>query len=1232
MPDGPAAPAPGGGRRAALALLFLLSGATSLVYEVSWTRRLVLLVGSTATASSLLLAAFMLGLALGARLGGPWADRSRNPLRLYAWLEAAAAGTALLLPLAMDLLGGAPALTGAGREPILFAAAFLLLLVPTTLLGATFPALVRAAVTDTAAVGSRVGLLYAANTLGAVAGALAAGFFLVEALGVDGSARAAVAVNLLVAVAAGVLSLEPGGAPAVAAADPAESDPPPAPAVDLRRAAMAAAFLGGFAGLAAEVAWTRLLVFFLQGFTAAFAAMLGAFLLGSAAGSWWFGRVAERSRRPLLVLAGLQGAAGVAVAASLLVLRGQYDVVQALRGALAWFDAPSANHHLVLLVGALVVVGPPAFFMGGIVPAAVRTVAGGLGDLGAHTGRVYFANTLGAVGGALAAGFVGLPLLGAGWTAAALAGVAVGAAAWTLRAHLRAEGSGAGRRPVAVLAGGAALAAALLALAAPGEPTLLRSQVFRGPRGRENVLLDWREGRTGTASVVRNRRNGYTSLYTDEFLAASTEGRYRYMRMLGHIPVVLAEDPARVLVMAFGTGTTAGSLSTHPSLERLDIVEISGEVLDVAHHFASVNRGVLERAGSGGRPEVRVFQDDARRFVLASPDLYDVITLEPLLPYTPGAVHLYTREFYELCRRRLSPGGAMCQWIPVHAMSGGDFAMLTRSFTDVFPETSLWFVEETVALVGTVGPQGLPVARSRDRLAAPGPREDLEAGRLDDLAQWWSFRVCGPGPLARWLERAGAEAMTDEHPLIEFHPVPSFALTTFLHDNLVVALDMADDADRAGGPSDVDLAGLTPAEAAGFRERYAAARAATLAFMDGRASEDSFQFHAAHTRLERDAATLAVHRRRAEEALRTAVGRYAAALSLNPRDRIVADRWRSVETVRLLNEGRARLAGGDAGAALEAYRAAVDVGTPWNADEAHVGVARAWLDLGRPVAAREALDAALAIHDGNRDAQALMGRALVALGRPRAARPWFERAYEGGSGPADEDTALRNARRAADEAREPDPQSGGVPPAAEAEAEAALREALAEVAGADGQRRERALAVLREGRERRAPALDRLLAPQRAAALDEALAPEERVRALSILAAAGDPTLSGAVLSLARGAAGDRALARAAADVAAEARDPVPLAALLADRRSIPAATRERAADHLASLHDPRSVDAVLDGMEDPEEAVRTAAYAAFFRLTERKEGFDPAAPAASRSPALAAFRAWWAGARGTWK
>ncbi|MCK6481876.1 MAG: fused MFS/spermidine synthase, partial [Planctomycetes bacterium] len=1045
MTPGPGSGGPG--RRAALLLLFLLSGAAALVYEVSWTRRLVLLVGSTSGATALLLSAYMLGLAIGARLGGPVADRSRRPLRLYALLECGAAAFALLLPHLLDGLSSLRLLTAAGREPLLFGAAFLALLLPTTLLGATLPALARAVTEDPAAAGRRVGALYAANTLGAVAGALGAGFVLVEALGVDGAGRAAVALSLLVAAGAWLLGDRDAGEGAAGAG--AGEEPAPEPAPGVLRAATAAAFAGGFVGLAAEVLWTRQLVFLLQGFTATFAAMLGAFLLGSALGGAFFSRVAGRTERPLALLGWLQVGVAVAAAGALALLREQYGVVQWLRGATDPFDSPRADHFALLLSAAFVVLGPPAFLMGGVFPAAVRAAAGGLGDLGARVGRIYAANTLGAVLGSLAAGFAGVPLLGTGWSAAAAALLSLLAGAATLLAARRLEPSPRAGRRIPLLAAAGVAVVLLAALGRPGEPMILRSGVFLGPRGRENELLEAREGRAGLASVVRNVRNGYTSLYTDEFLAASTEGRYRYMRMLGHIPVVLAEDPRRVLVMAFGTGTTAGSLSTHPSVERLDVVEISPEVLEVADRFESVNRGVVARAGKEGRPEVRLHVDDARRFVLASGDTWDVITLEPLLPYTPGAVHLYTREFYALCRERLSPGGALCQWFPVHSMSRDDFRMLVASFIDVFPETSLWFVEETAALVGTAGPQGLPVGRSADRLAAAGPREDLEAGRLDDLAQWWSFRLCGGRALREWVDRPpAARAMTDEHPSIEFRPVPTGAITTFLHDNLVEALDLRE---RERVEDLVDLSGIEPREAAAFRARLSAAAAATEAYLDGRASEDLFGFHASHTRLAATEGARAEHERAAGEALRTAARRYADAIRANPRDRIVADRWRNVEAVRLLNEGRALLSGGKAGEAAESYLGAIEADAPWNRDEAWTGLARARLREGKAAAGREAAEKALSLYPGSRDAQALLGQALVALGRPGEARRWFERAFEGGSGPSDEDTAMRNARDLALASEPAEERAAG-----DAEIAAALREALDDASGPGERRRQNA--------------------------------------------------------------------------------------------------------------------------------------------------------------------------------
>jgi spermidine synthase len=1225
----------GRARRAVLAALFLLSGATALVYEVSWTRRLVLLVGSTSGATALLLAAYMLGLALGARLGGGPADRARRPLLLYAALEAGAAAAALLLPFLLDAAGSAPFLTAAGREPLLLAAAFLLLLLPTTLLGATLPAIAKETVEDPALAGPAVGFLYAANTLGAVGGALLAGFALVEHLGVDGSARAAAAVNLLVAAIAWRMAAARPAAPEPARPGPVGedgagegADEGPAPAVV--RAATVAAFAGGFVGLAAEVAWTRLLVFTMQGFTAAFAAMLGAFLLGSALGGAWFARASVGARRPLALVGWIQVGAGVAAAGTLAALFHHYALVQFLRGTLDVFASPRANHDAVLLAAAFAVLGPPAFLMGGVFTAALRAGTGGLGDLGARVGRLYAANTVGAVAGALGAGFAGVEVLGARGTAAAAAVVSLLAGLATLAASARAEGPPARPALRRILVPAAAAAVAVLVLLGhPAEPMILRSPVFLGPKGREVVLVDSREGKAGLASVVRNVRDGFTSLYTDEFLAASTEGRYRYMRMLGHIPMVLAEDPRRVLVMAFGTGTTAGSLSVHPTVERLDVVEISPEVLELAPRFAAVNRGVLDRAGRPGRPEVRVFVEDARRFVLARREEWDVITLEPLLPYTPGAVHLYTREFYELCRARLAPGGALCQWFPIHAMASEDFRALAASFVEVFPESSLWYVEETAALVGTVRPQGMPVARSAERLSAPGPLEDLRAGGLDDLAQWWSFRVCGGRVLADWIAgrvRGGGPAapMTDERPFLEFHPMPFSAVTTWFHDNLVVALDLRE---REGPLREEDLAGLPRAEAAAFALRYAAASEATAAFMDGKASEQAFGYHAYLSRAARDPRRAEAEARAAEEALATAVRRYGDALRANPADRVVAAHARDQEKLRLVNEGRALLARGRAEEAVEAYRRATEVGASSGRDDAWTGLGRALLRAGRPVAAKEALERALGLFAGSRDAQALLGEALVALGRSAEARPWFARAWEDGIGPADRDAETLAARAKA-ESGGPD---GPAPADPDAEVRQALREALAEATGPRGPGRDAAVARLRAAEGRGAEVLARLLDPDARAAADSGAVPEDRVRALSRLAVAGDPRATGIAAAIAADASAPAGLAAAAVDAAAEAGGAAALAPLLDPGRVPAAALRGRAAERLALRREAAAVDAALRALDDPDAGVRLSAATTVFSLTGRK-GFDPDAPEPARRAAAAALREWWEGARAAWR
>jgi spermidine synthase/tetratricopeptide (TPR) repeat protein len=786
-------------RRGLAYFLFLLSGATALCYEVAWTRHLVLVFGSTTLAVALILAAYMLGLALGSEVGGRIADRVRRPALLYAVAEALIGAYALAFPAIIGVVRSAYVGLGTSATPVLFLGAFLALLVPTFLMGATLPLLVRATVADPAATGGIVGRLYGANILGAVIGTSITGFRLMEAAGVMGATRWAAGVNLLIAVAGFVAFRRV----AAASGESVGSVPGSVPTLSTpaMRAAAVSVFAAGLVGLAAEVLWTRLLTFTLQGFTYTFSAMLATFLLGLALGGFAFARVAARSADPVRVLVRLHAAVGVVAAGVLLAMSHHYALSGWLwdaSGSIVGRTGALRDRHIVqLLLSSAAILLPPAFLMGGVFPLAAAAYRRGLGDLGARIGRLYMINTVGAVTGSLVAGFVLAPLAGLTWGAVWVAVLSIGAAVAVAIAGAQ-PGALRWRAPAAC----AVAAAALVAIADPDVPFIQRSHVFAGEKARENRLVESKSGAVCQVSVVANERERYSLLYTDEFEAAGTKPEYRYMRLLAHLPVALAKDPSRVLVISFGTGTTTGSVSTHSDVRRLDVVEISPEVLEVADRFASVNRGALRGAGRADL-DVAVHVDDGRNFVLRSKEQWGVITLEPLMPYTPAAIHLYTEDFYRECKPRLAEGGLMCQWIPLQGMSGDDFKRLVSAFVAVFPDSGCFFVDGAVALIGGNQPFAMPYEQVARRLSDPSAHADLAAVGFDDPVRALATFVAGGEELRKFVD--GVPPVTDERPVLEFHPIPPRVLLKHLWENLQAMRDLRANYERLP----VDTAGAT---------------------------------------------------------------------------------------------------------------------------------------------------------------------------------------------------------------------------------------------------------------------------------------------------------------------------------------------------------------------------------------------------------------------------------------
>ncbi|MCK6458900.1 MAG: fused MFS/spermidine synthase, partial [Planctomycetes bacterium] len=658
----------------------LLSGFTALVYEVVWARHLALVLGSATSAASAVLSAFMFGLAAGALLVGWRADASRRPLRWYGVLEIGIGVYALAFDSLLDLAGGFLA-----EQPWL--CSFALLSLPAALMGGTLPVLARAA-SDTTQRGTRAfGSLYGVNTLGAVLGALLAGVVLLEALGLAGATRLAAVLNIALGVGFWALAMVAGERSVYV---PDEEAPPPRPLGDAEPAILLAFFLAGFAALGLEMAWFRLLVYYLEGFTIAFGLMLAAYLLGLGAGALGGTALALAAKNPRRLLARILLVEAVLALATFLLATPLGDSLETMREGYKLKDAMDSAYAGRLFWTALAIVLPATFCGGMLMPVVARITLADRESIGLHTGVVYAVSTFGAVLAPPIAAFWLLPALGAPKTIAALAALLL--VAGTAVAFAR------GLREWA-FSGGATVAFVALCLAAGlGTPLVERSHVFRS--GKPRRLLHADPGQMCDVAVVEEVPDATRRLYLDGFSAAETGAHYAYMRMQGHLPMLLHPAPARVLVIAFGTGTTAGAVTCHPEAKEIVCVEIEPGVYEAARFFEAANRNVL------ADKRVKRVTADGRTYVRTA-GKFDVITLEPLMPYTPQAVHFYTREFYELARSALNPGGICCQWIPPQGVSGDDFRMLVKSAVVAFPHVSLWYFPHAVLMLGTDADPGL---------------------------------------------------------------------------------------------------------------------------------------------------------------------------------------------------------------------------------------------------------------------------------------------------------------------------------------------------------------------------------------------------------------------------------------------------------------------------------------------------------------------------------------------
>ncbi|HEY8491078.1 MAG TPA: fused MFS/spermidine synthase, partial [Dehalococcoidia bacterium] len=737
----------------ALLALFFGSGAAGLIYQVLWLRLLALVFGVTVWAASTVLASFMAGLALGSLGAGRLADRLRNPLLWYGLAEILVGLSALASPAALDLverlyvrlypaLPHDPALLTALR----FGLSFLVLLVPTTLMGATLPIIVKSSLLEQHGLGRSVSLLYATNTAGAVAGALLAGFVLVGGVGIAASFRLAAGLNVLVGLAAigaarARRRLRPEGARPAAAEDPplVEDRYPPG----VRRLVLALFALSGFAALALEVIWFRVLVLYLVATTYAFTIMLATVLLGIAAGSYLAALFLRRQANWLAVLAGLEMAVAVAAVLSLTAIPLALDAVTWME-ALLGRTLPLAHSRIgSAAIASFAALFPAALLMGVAFPVGLHVWAGGdegSPRAGERIGLFYSLNVFGAILGSAAAGFLLLPWLGSRTSLVAVASLSL------LGGLLLLAASRTRRRAVYGGAGALLFLATVAAMPDPFAAALERR--FPGDR------LLWQEEGVQTTVTVHETPAGVRVLYMDGLHQTNDELAVLHW-MIGHLPMAVHPAPRDVLVVGLGGGATPGAVSLHPGA-NVEVVELSGSVVRGAAWFRHINHDVLDR------PNVRLLVDDGRNHLLLTRKRYDVITADVILPFHAGAGNLYSVEYYRLARRALKDDGVMLQWLGW--LPETQHKLIMRTFLHVFPDATLWY--NGTLLVGTKEPLQLDPAAFERRLQDPGVRAALATVGLDGFDKLVAHYWAGPEELHRYVGEG--PVLTDDRPMVEY--------------------------------------------------------------------------------------------------------------------------------------------------------------------------------------------------------------------------------------------------------------------------------------------------------------------------------------------------------------------------------------------------------------------------------------------------------------------------------
>lgn len=793
--------------------VFFLSGFSALIYEVIWARMLTLILGSTVEAVSAVVTAFMFGLALGSYLIGKWADKSRDTaLLLYSLTEFCIGTISLLFYFALIVL---PDINHSIKEHLAktgisflfhdkaYILEFLLIAVPSTFMGATYPLMIKSYISSRNYIGEGSSLIYATNTFGAVLGAFLTGFFLLPELGIRATIFFAVSVNIALAVAVYLIRRSNLPSTSISVAEEPSilenGNLHPNHCIYTENHAVspimawsifAVLCLSGFSAMAYQIAWTRLLSMVIGNSVYAFSIILTTFLAGVAMGSLLFVKQIDRVKDKPLLLGIVQGLLFLTVILSLPMMDSLPALFVILFRTLSGTFIGVALIDFIIASSAILI---PTLLMGVTFPIAIRIYANKTDVLGEGIGRLYSINTLGCIFGAFLTGFYFIPSIGVQKTIIAISGLNLIASiilviqSETLKYRIKTAATSIS----VVFYFLSLLIMPIWNVRLLNLGVFFNADLFEGAAethmanlnrfSDETKLLFYEEGVGGTVAVTEAHKHLSIQINGKTDGGTSTVDIPPQV-MVSALPLLIHPHPKSVEIIGLGSGISTGTITLFP-VSNIDCIELLPEVVTANKYFSQFNHNALKDK------RVNLIVDDARNHLAYDDESYDVIISEPSNPWISGVSNLFTLEFFKIARSRLKEGGIMSQWIQLNSLDTSELKTLLNTFRTVFPHVSVWASSpQDLVVLGSDSVIELNSSRAANGLMIQGVREELGKAGIRNLEDLFGRYLMGDKELERFCK--GAQLNTDDHPVIEFE-TPKTLYTQTSGRNLSAILSTA---------------------------------------------------------------------------------------------------------------------------------------------------------------------------------------------------------------------------------------------------------------------------------------------------------------------------------------------------------------------------------------------------------------------------------------------------------